>query len=126
LAGEFFSEPGKIIDELDVERFPARWTQNILRKGEHTMNLKPFIQRNPLTSYFVLAYGITWGGILIFLASKGFQVATLQFQDALVIFLMMFLGPSISGITLTAVLHGHNGLRELQDRLTHWQVPLRW
>ena len=90
------------------------------------MNLKPLIQRNPLTSYFVLAYGITWGGILIFLASKGFQVATLQFQDALVIFLMMFLGPSTSGITLTAVLHGLNGLRELQDRLTRWQVRLRW
>ena len=90
------------------------------------MNLKTYIQRNPLTSYFALAYGITWGGILIFLASKGFQVATLQFQDALVIFLMMFLGPSTSGITLTAALHGRNGLRKLQDRLTRWQVGLCW
>jgi len=90
------------------------------------MNLKFLIHRNPLISYFALAYGITWSGILIFLASKGFQLASLQFQDALVMFLLMFLGPSTSGLTLTMILHGRSGLRELRERLTRWQVGLSW
>jgi membrane protease YdiL (CAAX protease family) len=90
------------------------------------MNIKSFIQRRPLLSYFVLAYGITWSAILVFLASKGFQLATLHMQDGLIIFVMMFLGPSTSALVLTATLDGRSGLRELWTRLTRWQVGLPW
>jgi hypothetical protein len=34
------------------------------------MKLKESIQRHPLTSYFVLAYGLPWTSILTLLASK--------------------------------------------------------
>lgn len=88
------------------------------------MSIKSFIERHPLVSYFVLAYGITWGGILVYLASKGFQLAALQTQDMLIMFLMMLLGPSTSSLVLTAVLDGRNGLRALWARMTRWQVGL--
>ena len=46
------------------------------------MNIKAFVERHPLVCYFVIAYGITWGSILTFLASRGFQLTSLQIQDA--------------------------------------------
>lgn len=94
------------------------------------MNIKTFVERHPLVGYFVLAYGITWGSILIFLASRGFQFTSLQLEDAsilfVIIFLGMLLGPSTSGLVLTAVLDGRNGLRELWLRIKQWEVGLPW
>jgi uncharacterized protein len=94
------------------------------------LNIKPFVARHPLVSYFVIAYGITWGGILIFLASRGFQHTSLQVQDTsilfVIVFLAMLLGPSASGIVLTALFDGRNGLQEMWLRIRRWQVGLPW
>ena len=101
------------------------------------MNLKSFVHRtaslvarHPLVSYFVLAYGITWGSILVFLASRGFQFTSLHVQDTSILFVIIFsgmlLGPSTSSLILTAVLDGRNGLRELWLRIKRWQVGLPW
>lgn len=101
------------------------------------MNIKPIIRRTaslveryPLVSYFAIAYGITWGAISIFLASKGFQFTSLQVQDASILFVIVFvamlLGPSIAGVALTAVLDGRNGLRQLWTRMRRWRVGLPW
>lgn len=94
------------------------------------MNIKSFIKRHPLVSYFGTAYGITWGSILIFLASKGFQLTSLQVQDVSILFVIVFvamlLGPSTSGILLTGLLDGRNGLRELWLQIRRWQVGLPW
>lgn len=84
------------------------------------------LHRHPLLSYFALAYAITWGGILIFLASIGFQFAAIQMPEGLVIFGLMILGPSASGLLLTVILAGRAGLRDLWQRLARWQVPGRW
>jgi hypothetical protein len=94
------------------------------------MNIKAFVQRHPLVTYFGMAYGITWGAILTFLASKGFQFTSLQVQDASILFVIVFvamlLGPSISGLVLTVVLDGRKGLRELWLRVKHWKISLPW
>jgi membrane protease YdiL (CAAX protease family) len=91
------------------------------------MPTKPsFLQRHPLLSYFVLAYAITWGGILIFLVSIGFQFAAIQMQEGLIIFGLMILGPSLSGLLLTAALDGRAGLADIWQRMTRWRVGGRW
>ena len=94
------------------------------------MNIKALVERHPLVSYFVLAYGITWVSILVFLASRGFQFTSLQIQDAsilfVIIFLGMLLGPSASSLVLTAALDGRDGLRGLWSRIKRWQVGLPW
>jgi membrane protease YdiL (CAAX protease family) len=90
------------------------------------LTLKSFVQRHQLVSYFALAYGITWGGILLFLASKGFQLAAIQADELPFIFLLMLAGPSASSLILTAVLDGRSGLRDLWTRLTRWRVCWTW
>jgi hypothetical protein len=87
---------------------------------------KSFLHRHSLLSYFVLAYLITWGGILIFLASIGFEFTAIQMQEGLIIFGLMILGPCLSGLLLTALLEGRPGLGELWQRMTRWMVGGRW
>lgn len=90
--------------------------------------MKPlaWVRRHPLTSYFVLAYGISWGGILILLGTRGFDLGALPSIDTGLMFAMMLLGPSASGLTLTALLDGRGGLHRLWSNLTRWRVGLRW
>lgn len=94
------------------------------------MNIKAFITHHPLVSYFGMAYGITWGAILVFLASKGFQFTSLQVQDTSILFVIVFVamlfGPSSSGLILTVVLEGRKGLRELWLRIKHVKAGLPW
>jgi len=90
------------------------------------MTIASWVRRHPLTAYFALAYGISWGGILILLAGKSFHLAVHQPQDRGLFFVLMLLGPSTSGLALTAVLDGRAGLHELWMRLTRWRVGPQW
>lgn len=90
------------------------------------MDIRSILYRYPLGSYFALAYGISWGGILIYLASMGFQFDHIQMEEGLILFFLMLLGPSISGLTLTALLDGRRGLSELAARLRNWRVGGHW
>ena len=42
--------------------------------------------------------------------------------DTGLMFLCMLLGPSIAGLTMTALLEGRAGLHELRSRLPRWRV----
>jgi membrane protease YdiL (CAAX protease family) len=91
------------------------------------MNLKQFIERHPLLTYFILAYAIAWGAILIVIAPNGLEpAATRPMQVGILVFVAMLLGPSLTGVTLTAALDGRAGLKELFSRWLHWPVKLRW
>jgi membrane protease YdiL (CAAX protease family) len=83
-------------------------------------------RRWPLTGFFVLAYGISWGGILVVLARTGFDLVRLRPMDTGLIFVLMLLGPGIAGIACTALLDGRAGLRDLRFRLARWRVRGRW
>ncbi len=83
-------------------------------------------QRHPLIAYFALAYGISWSGILIVLGATGFDLANLRPLDTGIIFALMLLGPSASGLTMTAHLEGRAGLRRLWSSLARWHVGMRW
>ena len=84
------------------------------------------IRRHPIASYFALAYGITWGAILTYLATLGFDFGRVGMTEALVIFGFMAAGPSTAGIVLTTVLGGRRGLGDLWHRFRHVRVPVRW
>jgi uncharacterized protein len=83
-------------------------------------------RRHPLWAYFLVAYGITWGGILLVLLSKGFDLAAARPWDKGLMVMLMLLGPSASGLALTAWLDGRAGLRELWSRAVHRRVGWGW
>lgn len=91
------------------------------------MNLKYFIERHLVLIYFTLAYAVAWGGILTLIGPGGLEPAqTRSMQVGLLVFVAMLLGPSLSGITLTAVLEGTSGLKELLSRWQRWRIHPRW
>jgi uncharacterized protein len=85
-----------------------------------------WFSRHPVIGYFLLVYGISWGGILILLVATGFNLGVLPPLETGLMFVIMLLGPSTSGLILTAALDGRDGLRRLWGNLTDWRVDLRW
>jgi membrane protease YdiL (CAAX protease family) len=90
------------------------------------VTLESWLGRHPLIGYFALAYGISWGGIVIVLGTTDFDLANLRPLDTGLIFVLMLLGPSIGGLALTARLAGRVGLRQLWSSLVRWRVGACW
>jgi uncharacterized protein len=79
----------------------------------------------PLLAYFALAYVISWGGVLL-LAVFGFPFGILGQSDWTIVFVVMLLGPSASGLIVTLAFEGRDGFRDLLGRVLRWRVGLRW
>jgi len=90
------------------------------------MNIKALIQRHPLGSYFGLAFTIAWAGSLVAVGPKFIRGETMQFSDLLYIFLPMTVAPALAGITLTSIVDGSSGLRDLFSRMRRWRVGANW
>jgi len=84
-----------------------------------------WLHRRPLAGYFALCFGISWGGILLILATAGFNLLALRPLEIGLIFVMMLAGPSVSGLILTAVADGRIGLHQLASRLLRWKLNMR-
>jgi membrane protease YdiL (CAAX protease family) len=76
--------------------------------------------------FFALAFGISWGGILVIVAARGFDLSPLQPVEGGLIFLMMLLGPSLSGLICTALTDGGAGVRALCRSALRWRVAPQW
>lgn len=91
------------------------------------MDLGNFIRRNAVTTYFVLAYVIAWGCILLIVGVDGLQpAASRPMQTVLLVFLAMLIGPSLTGIVLTVLLDGKKGISDLFARWRRWNVQPQW
>ena len=86
------------------------------------------IRKFPVLSYFVLTFAVSWGGIILVMASMGGIPTTkeaLNAQLPVAIFLMI-LGPCVAGLVMTGLVDGRPGFRNLFTRLFKWRVGLRW
>jgi uncharacterized protein len=89
--------------------------------------MRAFIQRHPVTTYYVLVFAISWGGGVIvlgpggILGSRPIAAAQLPF-----VYLTAIAGPSIASIVSIALVHGRAGVRDLLSRLLRWRVSVRW
>jgi membrane protease YdiL (CAAX protease family) len=90
------------------------------------VNTKTFVERHPLLTYFFLAYSIAWCGALLVAGAKSFDISHIQPLDIGMMYLLMLLGPSVSGLLLTAILDGRSGLANLFARIRKWQVEAVW
>jgi len=85
-----------------------------------------WLRRHPLLSYLTLTFAISWGGILVVLTATGFDFSAPQPAELGLLFVLMLLGPSVSGLALTALLDGRAGLHDLWSRLIRWKVGAGW
>jgi membrane protease YdiL (CAAX protease family) len=95
-------------------------------KQRVSMQTRPsLIKRYPTWIYFILAFAITWGGVL--LLGGAFPNTKEEFASLQPRFIPAVLGgPSVAGMLLIAVLYGARGFRELAQRISRWRVSAGW
>ena len=90
--------------------------------------LKAFAKRNPLTTYFILAFALMWVFVIpIMLSQRGLGIISLP--DTLIeIFLLVatFSGPLPAALIMTTLLDGREGRKKLLRSMFQWRVGLGW
>jgi membrane protease YdiL (CAAX protease family) len=83
--------------------------------------------RSALPAYFLVAFGISWAGVLLVATRTGLPAPRgTPEANRYLAFLAMLAGPSLASLGLTALIDGVRGLRELAARLGRWRVGARW
>lgn len=86
-----------------------------------------FIRRSPLISYFVLAFVISWAGVLLVVAPEGLPGKSDRMQALFPLaYLAMLVGPTVAGLGVTYIVAGRDGLKNLRTRLFSWRVHPLW
>ena len=89
---------------------------------------KAFIRNHPVLTCFALTFAMSWGGALLAIGERGAMQGTTPTSDPRFVYALiaMLAGLSLTGILLTALVHGHAGLGLLLSRLLNWRVGARW
>ncbi len=98
------------------------------------MSIKTFIQSHSLLFYFILAYGISWGGFLLSFGPDGFKIFQgegilsrgFSNRQSITVWLAMLAGPSLSCLLLTGIVDGKPGLKRLVSSILKWNVDIKW
>jgi membrane protease YdiL (CAAX protease family) len=86
-----------------------------------------FPERHPLIAYFVLTFGISWGGVLLVVWPGGFPPTQATFERLLPLAVAaMLAGPTVGGILATWLRSGTPGVRELWTRIRRPGAAARW
>lgn len=91
-----------------------------------TTQTNSFLQRHAVAAYFALAFVLSWAGAFAVAAPSLVHGRTPDKMAGLFMFPAMILGPSLSCLTLTAIIEGGAGLRDLRRRLLRWPSPAFW
>lgn len=85
------------------------------------------VRLHPILSYFLLAFAISWGGILLLVLPGGLHQTSDQLDALFVpVFLVMLVGPSLSAVILTLMLEGRAGIGALFGTFARWRVGGRY
>ncbi len=84
---------------------------------------KWIVQKYPLTTFFILAIGLTW--IFMIADALGSQ-GILPFRLPLPLMIVMGYMPTLAAVIVTGKTRGRQGVRTLFQKLLIWRVGLRW
>jgi membrane protease YdiL (CAAX protease family) len=90
--------------------------------------IEALVRKRPVLTYFLLTFTISWGGVLLVIGGPA-GMTGMKAQDNLMFplaLLAMVAGPSITGVLLTGLIDGRQGLRALGMRLRKWRAATRW
>ncbi len=91
------------------------------------MRIPGSIRRNPVLSYYVLTFVLSWGAIMVEVGLRGFPVNPAQLAAMLpVLIVAMLLGPGVASLLLVGVVGGKAGYHGLLSRLLKWRVGIEW
>jgi membrane protease YdiL (CAAX protease family) len=80
-----------------------------------------------VSTYFVLAFAISWGGVVAVVGFDGFPGAAEEFRVLLpMVVIAMLAGPSVAGVAVTSLFLGKKGLQDLWHRCRKGRVGARW
>jgi membrane protease YdiL (CAAX protease family) len=82
-----------------------------------------FVRRQPLIAFFILAFGLTWGGGWV--ADTFYTGSTLSGVMVLP-FLLLSPGPLLGALIVTGITGGRDGVMTLLRKFTIWRVGWRW
>jgi uncharacterized protein len=85
-----------------------------------------WVRRYAAACYFLLTFGISWGTAGLVAAPHVLRHEALPKLTGILMFPVMLLGPSVSGILLSGLVDGRPGVRELFGRMGRWRVDARW
>jgi membrane protease YdiL (CAAX protease family) len=90
--------------------------------------IKAFVTKHPVPTFFALTFAISWGGALLAIGGSGGMQGTTPGSDPRFAYavMAMLVGPSVTGVLLTWLLSGREGLREFRTRLLRWRVGAVW
>jgi CAAX protease family protein len=82
-----------------------------------------FVRRHPAASFFLLTFTISWLGALAVAAPYLLRGVAIPRFTGLMMFPAMLLGPSLSGIVLSRLVHGPGGIGKLFGRMFRVGAP---
>jgi uncharacterized protein len=84
-------------------------------------------RRSALLPYFLVAFGVSWAGVLLVAAGTGLPAPRgAPEAKRYLVFLAMLAGPTSASLGLTALTAGVGGMRELVASFGRWRVGARW
>lgn len=92
------------------------------------MRAPAFIARHPVAAYFVIAFSISWGGVLLAIGGVSHIPSAPEETARLFPYALMAMlaGPCAAGLLLIGLIGGRAGYREFLSRLLRWRVEYGW
>ena len=90
------------------------------------MKIRELARRHPVGAYFCMAFFISWVGSLLTAGPLFLKGDLMEPQDLWATGALMLAGPSIAGLTMTYLINGRPGLKDLFSRMVRWRVGGRW
>jgi len=83
------------------------------------MSLRTIATRHLVGTYFAVTFAISWGGAFLAVGGSGGMQGTTPGSDPRFVYalLTMLAGPAVTGVLMTALVHGRAGLRMVFSRL---------